>query len=79
MTEQLFIARVINKAGRVFYVSPAYGSREAAATDAFQACWRARECTTTLAAVAPIAGLGRAGRGDLASSGSAFTLRDVIA
>jgi hypothetical protein len=46
---QLFIARVSSKAGRALYVSPAYGSREAATADAFQARPRARGCSTSRA------------------------------
>jgi hypothetical protein len=50
---QLFVARVSSKAGRALYVSPPFGSREAAAADAFQARPRAGSCSTSRAGFAP--------------------------
>jgi hypothetical protein len=56
MGEQLFMARVSSKAGRALYVSTPYGTREAAAADAFQARPRARGCSTSRAGFAPYSG-----------------------
>jgi hypothetical protein len=56
MGEQLFMARVSSKAGKVLYISAPYGTREAAAADALQARPKARGCSTSRAAFAPYSG-----------------------